>query len=111
MNDGASLRRAGAFLLLLLLAPAGREAAAQGEKQAGDNVFFLQHADSLEGKIIDGERARELIGNVVITHERTRITCDRALQFVDRGKVILTGNVVVQDDSMTLHAPRVPLLS
>jgi lipopolysaccharide export system protein LptA len=109
MNDPASVRRIVVLFLLLLARPGAPEAAAQQDPQAGrpgDNVFFLQHADSLEGKIIDGERARELIGNVLITHERTRITCDRALQFVDRGKVILTGNVVVRDDSMTLHAPR-----
>jgi len=69
-------------------------------------VIELRHADSLVGLVIDGEEARELIGNVYITQENVRITCDRALQFVRLGKVHLHGNVVVRDDSMTLRAPR-----
>lgn len=105
MNDHPALRRLCVAALLIAPLLAGQRSAAQNEKQ-NEKVFFLQHADTLTGKVIDGENARELIGNVVMTHERTRITCDRALQFVDRGKVILTGNVVVYDDSMTLRAPR-----
>jgi lipopolysaccharide export system protein LptA len=76
-------------------------AAAQQQK-----VIILEHADSLVGRVIDGENARELIGNVAILQENVRITCDRALQFIQQGKVVLTGNVVVTDDSMTLKAPR-----
>ncbi|MEW6509329.1 MAG: OstA-like protein [Bacteroidota bacterium] len=75
-------------------------------QEQGQRIIVLQHADSLVGRVIDGEDARELIGGVIITHERVRISCDRALQFIRRGRVELTGNVVVQDDSMTLRAPR-----
>jgi len=63
-------------------------------------------ADTLNGKVIDGEPARELIGHVLLTQERTRVTCDRALQYMRTGKFFLEGNVVVTDDSMTLRAPR-----
>lgn len=69
-------------------------------------VIILENADNLEGKIIDGQDARELIGNVRFHQENVRVSCDRALQFIASGKVILTGNVVVNDDSLTLRAPR-----
>ena len=73
--------------------------------QAG-KVINLENADNLEGKIVDGQEARELIGNVRFNQENVRVTCDRALQFIASGKLILTGNVVVNDDSLTLRAPR-----
>lgn len=76
---------------------------AAGQQQ---KVIFLQHADSLLGRVIDGQDARELIGHVAIVQENVHITCDRALQFIQQGKFVLTGNVVVSDDSMTLKAPR-----
>ena len=68
-------------------------------------MIVVEHADSLVGRVIDGEQARELIGNVRFSQERVRVTCDRALQFIDRGLVELRGNVVVRDDSITLEAP------
>jgi lipopolysaccharide export system protein LptA len=63
-------------------------------------------ADTLHVKQIDGEDVRELIGHVLLTQDRTRVTCDRALQFIARGTFLLSGNVVVTDDSLTLRAPR-----
>ncbi len=63
-------------------------------------------ADTLHVKQIDGEDVRDLIGHVLLTQERTRITCDRALEYIARGTFILTGNVVVTDDSLTFRAPR-----
>lgn len=69
-------------------------------------VIDLENADHLEGKIVDGEQARELIGNVRFRQEKVRVACDRALQYLRSGKVILTGNVVVVDDSVTMRAPR-----
>lgn len=63
-------------------------------------------ADTLHVKQIAGEDVRELIGHVLLTQDRTRVTCDRALQYIGRGKFFLDGNVVVTDDSLTLRAPR-----
>ncbi|HTY59973.1 MAG TPA: OstA-like protein [Bacteroidota bacterium] len=63
-------------------------------------------ADTLHVKQIDGEDVRDLIGHVVLTQEKTRVTCEHALQYIARGVFYLTGNVVVSDDSMTLRAPR-----
>jgi lipopolysaccharide export system protein LptA len=71
-----------------------------------DRVVVLENADSLVGLVIDGQDARELIGNVRLAQGNVRITCDRALQFLRSGTVHLTGNVVVTDDSLTLTSPR-----
>jgi lipopolysaccharide export system protein LptA len=71
-----------------------------------DKVIVLHYADSLQGREIKGEAARELIGHVHISQGNVQIHCDRALQFVERGEVTLTGNVLVTDENTTLHAPR-----
>jgi len=63
-------------------------------------------ADTLHVTQIQGEDVRELIGHVLLTQENTRVTCERALQYIRPGKFLLTGNVVVTDDSLTLRAPR-----
>jgi lipopolysaccharide export system protein LptA len=69
-------------------------------------LIVLEHADSLVGRVIDGEEARELIGNVRISQEDVRIACDRALQFVRRGVIELHGNVTVRDDTVTIRTER-----
>ncbi len=88
------LAAAGALLLPAL-------AAAQGGK-----LIVLEHADSLEGRTVNGEDVRELIGNVQIRQDSVRITADRALQFLSSGLVTMTGHVVVKEDSLTMRAPR-----
>ncbi|MGB2959686.1 MAG: OstA-like protein [Bacteroidota bacterium] len=88
----------GALLCLLLSSPSG----AQESK-----VIVLENADSLVGKILDGEDARELIGNVRVRQGNLHITSDRALQMLARGTVYLDGQVMLRDDSVTITAPRV----
>lgn len=69
-------------------------------------LIIIENADSLVGRVIEGEQARELIGNVRFSQEQVRVSCDRAIQFQESGNVRLTGNVVVQDDSLTMKFPR-----
>lgn len=71
-----------------------------------DRVVVLENADSLVGLVLGGQDVRELIGHVRLAQGRVRISCDRALQFIRSGRVDLTGNVVVTDDSLTLTSPR-----
>ncbi len=71
-----------------------------------DRVVVLENADSLVGLVINGQDARELIGNVRLAQGNVRISCDRALQFIKSGTVNLHGNVVVTDDSLMLTSPR-----
>ena len=70
-------------------------------------VIVLENADHVEGKQIDGQDTREFIGNVKFSQENVHVSCDRALQFLKSGRVDLTGNVVVVDDSgVTMKCPR-----
>lgn len=69
-------------------------------------VITLENADSLVGKVLDGQDVRELIGNVRFRQDNVQVWCDRALQYLATGRVVLTGNVLVQDDSLILRAPR-----
>lgn len=94
------MRLAGTALLWLTLA-GHPYVNAQGSK-----LIVLQNADSLVGRVMDGEAVRELIGNVRFSQENVRVSCDRALQYLTRGDLLLTGNVVVLDDSVTMTAPR-----
>jgi len=92
------MKTAGLILILLVLPGA---VAAQESK-----VIVLDHADSLLGKVINGEEARELIGHVRLIQERVTIACDHALEFRARGEYQLSGNVVVRDSNTTMLMPR-----
>jgi lipopolysaccharide export system protein LptA len=72
----------------------------------GQKVIILEHADSLVGRVIDSQTARELIGNVRFSQENVHVTCDRALQYIESGEVVLTGRVTVVEDSLTMRSAR-----
>ncbi len=61
--------------------------------------------DSLKGKVINGETVREVIGNVKITQDNITITCEEAIQYLERNIIELTGNVVVTEDTLTVRSP------
>ena len=69
-------------------------------------VIVLDNADSLFGRVIDGAEARELIGNVRFHQENVFVTCNRAVQYIQAGDVVLLGNVVVVDSNVTMRSPR-----
>ncbi len=87
-------------LLVLLLMGVGL-ARAQDSK-----VIVLDHADSLWGRVINGEEARELIGHVRLVQDRVTIACDHVLEYRLRGEYVLTGNVVVRDSNTVMLMPR-----
>ncbi|MGH2574293.1 MAG: OstA-like protein [Ignavibacteria bacterium] len=65
----------------------------------------LNHADSLMGKVIDGEQVREAVGNVSLTHNNVQIFCSRVIQFTEQNKAELYGNVKVFKDTLSIYAP------
>lgn len=69
-------------------------------------VIDLDNADSLVGRIIDGEEVRELIGRVRFHQENVHVSCDRAVQYIRSGDVVLMGNVLVVEDSVSIRSPR-----
>jgi len=62
--------------------------------------------DVLKGKTVDGINIREVIGNVVITQEDVRITCEKAIQYISSNNAELIGNVVITQDSVTIMTER-----
>ncbi len=78
----------------------------QVRPQQSEKVVVLEHADSLVGKILEGENVRELIGNVRFRQGTVIVDCDRAVQYLQSRKVSLAGNVIVRDDTMTLKSRR-----
>lgn len=66
----------------------------------------IEHADSLIGRVINGENVQELIGNVRFFQDKVIVTCDHAVQFKQSGNIQLQGNVVIVDDSVTMRFPR-----
>lgn len=89
-----------ASAILLFTAPLFR---AMGQEP---KVVVLENADNLIGRSIDGQEVRELVGSVRMAQENVRLFCDSALQFVLSGKIVLSGHVIVREDSVTLYAPR-----
>jgi lipopolysaccharide export system protein LptA len=75
-----------------------------------NNVFSqdkitLNHADSLIGKVIEGQQVREAIGNVELTHAGVKIYANRVLQYTDMNKAELYGNVKMYKDTLSIFAP------
>ena len=64
------------------------------------------NGDSLKGKLVDGQNIREVLGNVVITQEDIRITCDKAIQYIKSNNAELIGNVVITQDSVVIKTER-----
>lgn len=79
---------------------------AAGYSQGKDSVAIIEHADSLVGTEINGERARQLIGNVRLRHGSTVVTCDRAIQYIESNKFTMEGVVQIKDDTMRLVGSR-----
>ena len=76
------------------------------QSQEKDSVVVIEHADSLVGTEINGESARQLIGNVKLRHGSTVVTCDRAIQYLSANKFEMEGVVEIKDDTMRLVGMR-----
>jgi len=74
--------------------------------QDNKDVVILDHADSLVGLEINGEKARELIGHVQLHQGNTIITCDSAIQYLTSQRVSMLGVVEVRDDTMRMVGAR-----
>lgn len=66
----------------------------------------INHADSLVGRIIEGEQVREAIGNVSLSHNNIKINCTRVIQYFNQNKADLYGNVRVVQDTLSISAPQ-----
>ncbi|MFC2084617.1 OstA-like protein [Bacteroidota bacterium] len=62
--------------------------------------------DSLRGRTINGDMIREVIGNVIMTQGNVKITCDKAIQYLDDNRAELIGNVVAVKDTIIIYSNR-----
>jgi lipopolysaccharide export system protein LptA len=72
-----------------------------------EKLIELRAADVMNGKVVNGEQAREFVGRVhFVQHTESgqlvHVWCDRALQYLTQNKVDMSGHVRVVKDSMTL---------
>jgi len=70
-------------------------------------LIELNHADQMNGMVINGEQAREFIGKVHFTQiqengDRVYMWCDRALQFMSANRIELFGHVKIIRDTTTI---------
>jgi lipopolysaccharide export system protein LptA len=65
----------------------------------------INHADSLVGKVVNGEQVREALGNVSLTHNDVKISAARVIQYFDQNKAELYGNVHVIKDTLNIYCP------
>lgn len=86
-------------ILIFLIIIAGSLFAQQGER-------IVIVGDSLIGRNVNGRQIREVIGNVVMTQEDVRITCNRAIQYLAQNEAELIGNVIATQDSITIETER-----
>jgi lipopolysaccharide export system protein LptA len=72
-------------------------------------IIELRHADTLNGRTINNEEVRELIGHVHFIQipsdgGSVRVWCDTALQYIAQNKFVLFGKIKVTRDSITIRS-------
>lgn len=75
--------------------------------QENEEKLRLEHANLLEGSVVDGVRVRYLTGNVEFSQGSSRMFCDRATEYIDQSNVIFTGNVKIFSADRSLFADHV----
>src|SRR5512144_1153872 len=90
---------AAAFGALVCVGPAPLRA--QTEK-----IIHLEHADSLKGLVVDGEQARELVGNVRFTQGTMTVKYRRAIQYLSSNRIEVLGEAEMWDGSLRLVSER-----
>jgi lipopolysaccharide export system protein LptA len=67
----------------------------------------ILNADRVTGSVEAGERVRRLVGDVRLLQDTTRLSADRATQFLDRQVTVFEGRVQITEGGDTLRARRV----
>ncbi|HVN49055.1 MAG TPA: OstA-like protein [Bacteroidota bacterium] len=72
-------------------------------------MIELRSADTLNGRVMNGEEVRELSGHVHFVQQPdsggiVHVWCDRALRYTMQNKMELYGNVKMIQDSVTIHS-------
>ena len=76
-------------------------------KEKPPSPIQLIHANDLRNRTENGKAIQELTGSVHLRQDVLQVTCDKAINFQDEGRLIFEGNVVFWDTIRTLTALQV----
>jgi lipopolysaccharide export system protein LptA len=71
------------------------------------NPPLTTKADSLAATTINGQQAEQLFNNVRFVQGSLYGSSDRAVRYINEGKVEMTGHVEIHQDTLSLYAPHV----
>lgn len=69
--------------------------------------IILEWADDFFFETTETEQLRKLVGNVKLRQGKISVTCDRAIQNLDKNNANLIGNVKIYQDDMVLSSPEI----
>lgn len=91
-------------IITILLVVSTSLIAQEADDVPPNTPLFLQ-AEKLIGNVgPNGGFTRELIGNVILTQGPVRITCNRAMHYVEQNRADLFGDVVLTQGNTTMKA-------
>ncbi len=93
-------------LVLWIGVPAFAHAQATPDTTETRQVHIL-HADSLRGGTLQGERIRQLVGQVRLRQDSTLLRAATVIQYLDRDDIAFFGDVRIIDQGDTLRADTV----
>ena len=71
--------------------------------RAEKKKIYLQHADTIEGGTTDAGPYRSVVGNVLFQDGTLTLRCDRATDYEQEQKVILSGHIVISDTGYEIY--------
>ena len=86
--------------LLILLLTASIFGFSQEEKKP--QKVKIEHADELEGGIVDGKEVRKLRGDVIFSQDSAKMYCDSAYQYSSTNSIDAFGRVKIVQQEMTI---------
>jgi lipopolysaccharide export system protein LptA len=97
-----TLLTAAMLSLQIIMLPALTHNTLRAEKKK----IILQHADVIEGGETENGSYRSVIGNVVLLHDNLTLKCDRATNYEQENKIVLTGNVFMTDNTVEIYGEK-----
>jgi lipopolysaccharide export system protein LptA len=96
------------LLAALLMIPAPGPDLVHNTLHAENKKIILLNADTVEGgETVSGDKQRpyrSVTGNVRFQHGTTLLSCERATEFEEEKKIVLSGNIVITDNDIEVYA-------
>ncbi|TLU88505.1 MAG: hypothetical protein FDX30_00290 [Chlorobium sp.] len=93
------LASAGLLLFQLTLPPVLNHNTFGAEKKK----IILEHSDSIEGEQSERNSYNTVSGNVLFRHNNMSLRCDRATDFGQEKRIVLSGNIVIGSSNFEIY--------